>query len=627
MCGICGIISDIPKPLYKEQIKRMLNSIRHRGPDEFGFYLENQVLLAHARLSIIDLEASKQPMSDPTGRFTIIFNGEIYNYLEIKEKLISKGIKFSTTGDTEVLLNAFIEWGINCVLRLNGMFAFAIWDSYEKRLFLARDRMGQKPLFYALINNNFYFASELCAFKELNINFSIDEKSICEYLEYGFIKSPNTVFKEIRELRPANYLEYTGKEISIKRFWSPPTDIEKYKDEQELKEELCDLLTNAVDIRLRSDVPLGAFLSGGLDSSIIVSLIKKIIPHGNLHTFCIGFDQDSFDETGFARDVACYFSTIHHEKKLSFNLKELESLLPKLVKHYGQPFGDSSAIPTWFLCSHTVKRVKVSLSGDGGDELFGGYQRYIAQKILLWYKKLPRAIRKNLLNKIIELIPESTSYYQKSFIKKLKLFARLDQKTMEDITNYYSACFSKEEIIKLIPEIDNSLFSYKDSYKLGEIEYLAKRLDPISFMMFNDIYSYLPDDILTKVDRVSMAQGLEVRAPFMDYRIVEFACRLPVKYKIRGFTTKYILRQAFSPCLPNDPLKRPKHGFSVPVGDWFKAEFKTLFLDMLEDCPDFINKVEAKRLLDIHLRGGIDIGHRLWLLLFLGLWYRWWFNK
>jgi len=624
MCGICGIIPYSPKPSYKHQIEKMLESIRHRGPDDSGFYIEDQALLAHARLSIIDLEASKQPMSDPTGRFTLVFNGEIYNYIEIREELISKGVKFFTTGDTEVLLNAFIEWDRDCLLKLNGMFAFAIWDSYERRLFLARDRMGQKPLFYALVNNNFYFASELCAFKELDIGFNLDERSICEYLEYGFIKSPNTIFKEINELRPASYLEYVSQDISIKKFWSPPLEIDKYKDEEGLKEELCDILTDAVNIRLRSDVPLGAFLSGGLDSSVIVSLMKRIIPHGRLHTFCIGFDQDSFDETGFARDVACYFSTAHHEKRLSLNIKKLKNILPKLVKHYGQPFGDSSAIPTWFLCAHTVKMVKVALSGDGGDELFGGYQRYLAQKILLWYKKLPQGLRKNFLNKLIELLPESTSYYQKSLIKKLKLFARLDQKTMEDITNYYSACFSKEELIKLMPDINTSLACPRES---DETAHLAEKLDPISFMMLNDIHSYLPDDILTKVDRVSMAQGLEVRSPFMDYRIVEFSCRLPVEYKIRGFTTKYILRQSFSKCLPKDPLKRAKHGFSVPVGDWFRRDFKDIFLDILDEFPVFIDKKEAQELLNTHIKGGLDLGHRLWLLLFLGLWYRWWFKE
>ncbi len=622
MCGICGIVTQNISDDYKVQIETMLSAIRHRGPDEIGFYIKDKVLLAHARLSIIDIEASKQPMVDPTGRFVLVFNGEIYNYLEIKDELISKGIQFTTDGDTEVLLRAFIEWGRASVLKFNGMFAFAIWDNYEKRLFIARDRMGQKPLFYAQIGNNFYFASELCAFKQLNIDFTLNEEAIYEYLEYGFIRSPKTIFKEIKELRPATYLEYSNNEIFINRFWTPPLEIEDYKDEKGFKNELLEILDNAVNIRLRSDVPLGAFLSGGLDSSIIISLIKKNIPHGKIHTFCIGFDQDSFDETGFARDVACYFSTAHHEKKLNFTIKLIKELLPRLVKHYGQPFGDSSAIPTWFLCDHTVKRVKVALSGDGGDELFGGYQRYLAQKMLLWYKRLPQSIRRNILNKLIELIPESTSYYQKSIIKKLKLFARLDQKTMEDITNYYSACFSRDEILKLTLGIKESPERIS-----GEVELLAKRLDPISFMMINDIYSYLPDDILTKVDRVSMAQGLEVRSPFMDYRVVEFACSLPVKYKIKGFTTKYLLRQTFSEFLPKEPVKRAKHGFSVPVSNWFKGGLREIFLDVFDEAPPFINKKEAYLLLERHLKSKLDLGHRLWLLLFLGLWYRWWFKE
>ena len=622
MCGICGIITHNPSHYHKRQIREMLAAIRHRGPDEQRIYTKDLCFLAHARLSIIDVESSKQPMTDSTGRFTLVFNGEIYNYIELRDELRSKGIEFSTTGDTEVLLHALITWGKDCLSKLNGMFAFALWDSHRKKLLIARDRLGQKPLFYTLIGNTLYFASEFCAFKVLNMNLTLNEGAIHEYLEYGFIRSPQTIFKEIKELRPATFLEYNSGQISTNNFWSIPLEPHSFKKEDTLKKELLEILYDSVRIRLRSDVPLGAFLSGGLDSSIIVSLMKEIIPHGELHTFCIGFDQDSFDETDFAREVAGYFSTSHHEKRISLDIKRLENLLPQLIRHYGQPFGDSSAIPTWFLCSHTASRVKVALSGDGGDELFGGYQRYLAQKILLWYRKIPRPIREKVLNKTIKILPDSTSYYQKSFIKKLKLFARMDQKTTQNLTNYYSACFHKDEIAQ-ITNINPQQNNISDKiYDPGS------QPDPITFMMFNDLTSYLPDDILTKVDRASMAQGLEVRSPFMDYRVVEFACQLPVKYKINGLTTKYLLRKSFSSCLPNNPVKRAKHGFCVPISDWFKGGLIELAREVLiKSPPDFINAREIEKLLQIHTSGKEDMGHRLWLLLSLGLWYRWWFKE
>ena len=623
MCGICGLIdlnmrSGLELP---STVRLMANRLVHRGPDAEGLWQEPGVALGHRRLSIIDLAGSIQPMQDPTGRYILVFNGEIYNYLELRSDLEKHGIRFRTEGDTEVLLAAFIIYGPGCLEYLNGMFAFAVWDRQEQILFAARDRMGVKPFFFGQgCGGLLAFASELQSLRGLPLDFSVRPSALVQYLRHGFIRSPDTIFQGVRELRPAHFLRYSRHGLEVRPYWEPPLPDSgwKHRSESELAEELRDLVRSAVQFRLRSDVPLGAFLSGGLDSSVIVAAMRDLGETG-IHSFAIGFEEASFDESPFARQVADYMGTTHHESRKALRAGDL---LFDLVRHYGQPYGDSSAIPTWHLCQETRRHVTVALSGDGGDELFCGYRRYVARRLLAWYQKLPQSVRRKCLAALIKRLPEGTAYYDHSLIKKLRLFVDLDQRVTDDPNDIYPAFFKTEDLARLL---DPEQISIEHEHQNVEMT-AAQEMDPIELMMRSDILHYLPDDILTKVDRASMAHSLEVRSPFMDYRVAEFACRLPLQYKLRGLTTKHLLRKAFAKDLPPGPLKRQKHGFAVPMGDWFQGPLKAVYEDIVLSSPmkNLVNRDEAGRLLKDHQYGRTDHGHRLWLLLFLHAWHQWW---
>jgi len=624
MCGICGIV-DFGGQSNADMVaatKKMTARLGHRGPDAEGLWYDSEIVLGHTRLAVIDLAGSSQPMEDQTGRYVIVFNGEIYNYIELRQELKELGIGFRSNGDTEVLLNAYIAFGSACLHRINGMFAFAVWDRREKVLFAARDRLGVKPFYYASGPGNlFIFASELQAMRGLPIDFSVYPKALVQYLRHGFIRSPATIFQGVKELRPAHFLRYSRDGIELRRYWEPPLPDPAIEERpvHELAEELRELLRSAVHLRLRSDVPLGAFLSGGIDSSIIVAAMKDL-GESAVHTYAIGFEGDSFDETPYANEVAHYLDSTHHEARVATNAADL---LSDLVRHYGQPYGDSSSIPTWHLCQKTREHVTVALSGDGGDELFCGYRRYTARRLLRYYRCLPRAIRGGLLSTLVNRFSEGTTYYDKSLIKKLRLFVALDQRLEKDPEDIHVAYFRLDELDRLL---DGVIIlegkGYEDPLEIQTKE----RMSEIDFMMRADLLHYLPDDILTKVDRASMAHALEVRSPFMDYRVVEFACRLPLSLKLRGLTTKFLLRQAFSKDLPNATLKRKKHGFAVPLGEWFQNSLKKVFEELVltNSSSSLLVKSEATRLLSEHQSGKIDHGNRLWLLLFLQAWHDWW---
>jgi asparagine synthase (glutamine-hydrolysing) len=626
MCGICGLVDYNHKSAIElpSAVRLMANRLVHRGPDAEGFWQRPGVALGHRRLSIIDLAGSIQPMQDPSGRYILVFNGEIYNYLELRSDLKKRGIRFRTKGDTEVLLAAFITYGPGCLEHLNGMFAFAVWDRQEQVLFAARDRMGIKPLFFGQGRGSLMaFASELQSLRGLPLDFSIRPSALVQYLRYGFIRSPDTIFQGVQELRPAHFLRYSQQALEVQTYWEPPLPDSGWKQrpESELAEELRNLVRSAVQFRLRSDVPLGVFLSGGLDSSTIVAAMRDL-GKTDIHSFAIGFEETSFDESPFAKQVADFLSTVHHESRKALRAGDL---LFDLVCHYGQPYGDSSAIPTWHLCQETRRHVTVALSGDGGDELFCGYRRYVARRLLAWYQKLPQSVRKKCLAALIKRLPEGTAYYDHSLIKKLRLFVDLDQRVTEDPNDIYPAFFKIEDLTRLLNPEQISMESMESMDQ--KIEMLAdEQMNSIELMMRLDILHYLPDDILTKVDRASMAHSLEVRSPFMDYRVVEFACRLPLRFKLKGLTTKHLLRMAFAEDLPSEPLKRQKHGFAVPMGDWFQGPLKAIYEDVVlsSSMEALVNKEEARQLLKEHQYGRTDHGHRLWLLLFLHAWYQWW---
>jgi asparagine synthase (glutamine-hydrolysing) len=625
MCGICGLIDlDGQSKLdLKGTVGKMTARLVHRGPDAKGFWHDTGVALGHRRLSIIDLPGSIQPMQDTTGRYTMVFNGEIYNYVELRTDLEKQGMRFRTNGDTEVLLVEYIAYGEACLEHLNGMFAFAVWDKREQVLFAARDRMGVKPFFYGKGRSGLVaFASEIQAMRGLPLDFSISPKALAQYLRHGFIRSPDTIFQGVRELRPAHFLRHSRKGIEVRQYWQPPLPCHPTQGKRpvcELAEELRDIVKSAVRIRLRSDVPLGAFLSGGLDSSIVVASMKDL-GQTAVHTFSIGFKEASFDEGPYARDVAGFFDTIHYEARAAL---EAGDLLFDLVRHYGQPYGDSSAIPMWRLCQKTREHVTVALSGDGADELFCGYRRYVARRLLGYYRYLPKLIRQKILPPLVARLREGTAYYDQSLIKKIRLFVALDKRTAIDRKDIYPACFTVEDLDRLLDA--GAVAQGRESGNRFD-EMLAKQVNEIEFMMISDMLHYLPDDILTKVDRAGMAHGLEVRSPFMDYRVVEFACRLPLCHKLRGLTTKYILRKAFLRDLPPIPLKRKKHGFSVPLGDWFQGPLREIYHDLAlsGSGSSFVKASEAERLIKEHQTGRVDHGHRLWLILFLHAWDQWW---
>jgi asparagine synthase (glutamine-hydrolysing) len=627
MCGICGLI-DLTAQRGSEltgMVRKMTDRLAHRGPDDHGLWHEDGVALGHRRLSVIDLTGSRQPMLDPTGRYVIVFNGEIYNYLELRHELEQRGIRFRTKGDTEVLLASYITFGAGGLDRLNGMFAFAIWDSQEKTLFAARDRLGVKPFFYGQGQKGvFAFSSELQAVRGLPMDFSLNPRPLVQYLRHGFIRSPETIFQGIRELRPGHFLRYTSKGLEIRPYWQPPLPDPALnrKPVLELAEELRELLRSAVFLRLRSDVPLGAFLSGGLDSSTIVATMRDL-GETDIHTFAIGFEEASFDESPYARDVADHLETIHYESRAALNA---EDLLFDLVRHYGQPYGDSSAIPTWHLCEKTRQHVTVAFSGDGGDEIFCGYRRYVARRILGWYRYLPYHFRRGVLPVLVNRLPEGTDYYDHSLTKKLKLFIALDKRVARDPGDIYPAYFDSDQLALLLGDTS---FATQELVDVLPDMVNHEQLSDIELMMRADLMYYLPDDILTKVDRASMAHSLEVRSPFMDYRVVEFACRLPLRFKLRGLTTKYLLRKAFARDLPPEPLKRNKHGFAVPLGDWFQGSLREMFHDLVGSSPgtSILRHSEAERLINEHQTGHTDHGHRLWLILFLHAWHQWWHGR
>ena len=624
MCGICGLIDFKGQNIVNlsQDVQKMALRLIHRGPDAEGLWHEPGIAFGHRRLKVIDLVGSRQPMEDITGRYVIVFNGEIYNYLEIRKELEEAGMRFRSKGDTEVLLNAYMVFGEACLNKLNGMYAFAVWDKKLKVLFAARDRIGVKPFFYGIgIGGLFAFASEIQALRNLPLDFSISYSALEQFFRHGFIRSPETIFKGIEELRPAHFLRYSTKGIEVNRYWEPPmTDPAlKNRAETDLTEELRDLLRSSVHLRLRSDVPLGAFLSGGLDSSIIVGAMRELT-ETEIHTYAIGFEESSFDESPHAKSVATYFGTTHSESRVALRA---EDLIFDLVRHYGQPYGDSSSIPTWRLCQNTRENVTVALSGDGADELFCGYRRYVARRLLRYYKYFPRFVRQKMIPAFSALLPEGTAYYDHSFIKKLRLFVALDQRINKDMEDIYPTYFTMEHLNNLL--IDTIQKGKKEERNRFDVSF-DNQMDEIDFMMRVDLFHYLPDDILTKVDRASMAHALEVRSPFVDYRLVEFACRLPLQFKLKGLTTKYLLRKTFSGDLPSSPLNRKKHGFAVPLGDWFQGPLRDIYYDLVLSGSrmGFINLSEAEKLIQEQQNGYVDHGNRLWLILFLHAWYQWW---
>jgi asparagine synthase (glutamine-hydrolysing) len=645
MCGICGEI-EFNRGVNAGLIQRMCKALTHRGPDDEGLvfikdshYLEMkkpfelplgqggfEVGLGHRRLSIIDLStAGHQPMCNEDGKIWIVFNGEIYNFQEIREKLAKKGHLFKSKSDTEAILHAYEEWGVKCLDHFRGMFAFAIWDSRQKKLFLARDRLGKKPLVYYHKNGRFIFASEIKAIlQDPEVEREVNNIALHHYLTYQYVPSPDTIFEGINKVPPAHYLLYDREgNIKIERYWrlNFSSNTQTGIDPQNLSEHIRTGLEESVKLRLISDVPLGAFLSGGMDSSLVVGIMAKL-SRNPVKTFSIGFEEKEFDELSYARLVSNHFATEHHEFIVKPNAVEI---LPKLVWHYNEPFADSSAIPTYYVAKMTKDYVKVVLTGDAGDENFAGYPRYLRSKWLIFFLKLPKMLRHDFLPPLLKMIAQ--------FHWREKTFNRLAS-YIESISSNQARNYAEQ--VKIFNEEEKeSLYSPEFMEAMGRIdsfEYLLSKFneteteDLIEQLLYLDINTYLPEDLLVKMDIATMANSLEARVPFLDHQLMEFIATIPPHLKLKGTITKYILKEAFSDFLPHPILSRKKMGFGVPVSRWFRNELKDYVYEILLD-PRTLKRGYFKRegvehLLNDHISLRYDHSSKIWALLFLEMWFR-----
>jgi asparagine synthase (glutamine-hydrolysing) len=613
MCGICGIVDLTGNP-DPHAVEAMTQALIHRGPDTGGIHEYPDCVFGHRRLSILDLtESARQPMISQDGMTALVFNGEIYNFQEIRSRLEGLGHQFRTRSDTEVVLELYLEKQESMLDDLNGMFSVAIWDQRRKRLFLARDRMGKKPLYYCYQDGRLSFSSELFSLlRDPAIPKDLWDQALFEYLLYDFAPAPHTIFRHINKLPAGHMAMFDADGLHVSRYWAPPipSEVPDYRTQTKQLEEL---LADSVQLRLISDVPLGSFLSGGLDSTLITALMQRNNSQ-KVKTFSISFPGTSHDESVWSDMASSFIGTEHRSYPVEY---DIEKVFSQLVRHFGEPFGDSSAIPTWHLCEQTRRHVTVALCGDGGDELFAGYERYLARRLQLIYDALPALLQERLIEPFIDRLPATTDYYGTSLTKKLKLFT-------------FACRRVREEPLAVIPRT----FSLNEAQRLTGIDYrvdvdpaiAAARefvgLDPVSHMMFTDLYTYLAEDILTKSDRMSMAHSLEVRSPLLDYRIVELACRMPLSFKLKGLTTKRILRDVARQYVPEPILKRSKYGFQVPLGRWFKGDLRNWAEQKLMDSRNnFFDRSAVEQLWAEHLTGRADHAHKIWLLLFFNEWH------
>ncbi len=611
MCGIAGHVVSGGAPAQREAVSSASRLLRHRGPDSSGQVDLPGCSLAHRRLSIIDIEGSRQPWVSACGRYHMVFNGEIYNYLELRGELVKRGHRFTSSGDTEVLLSLYIEYGPSCLERLNGMFAFAVWDTREQSLFLARDRLGKKPLYYAASGGEMAFASELQALAPFRfVDRSINPEAVEDFFAHQFIGEQRTIYRGVRKLPPGSCLFWRGGESTISRYWLPPLPQEGAGDTDALCEEFRALLSDAVRLRMRSDVPAGAFLSGGIDSSLVVASLKQ--SGFDVEAFTVGFREGSYDESGLAAEVATALDCRHVTHCVA--LEQVERI-DRVIAAFGEPFADPSALPTWELSRFTREHVTVALSGDGVDELFGGYRRYYARYLLQCAGISPRVLGNGLIQRLLDLFPEPTRYYGTSLVKKLRLVHALGRQQRENPGDPLPRLFGPRELRQLLGH-GGGKWDHVGSYGLED-------LDAVSRMMALDQRIYLPDDILVKVDRMSMRHSLEVRCPFLDHRLVEFAARLPLDCKIRRGVQKYLVRRCARGLLPQKVLRRGKHGFAVPLGDWFRGVLRPRFEEavMGSDGSGLLCREMVSRLWHEHQQGRRDHGFRLWSIY---VFERWW---
>jgi asparagine synthase (glutamine-hydrolysing) len=637
MCGICGAVwTDVSGLLGPEALTAMMDRLVHRGPDDSGAYRDDHAALGFRRLSIIDLAGGHQPLSNEDGTIWTVFNGEIYNYESLRHRLEAKGHTLRSHGDTEVLVHLYEDEGTRMFSLLRGMFAVAIWDSRRKTLLLARDRMGQKPLVYHHVGNRLIFASELKALLALSpgdVPREVDPLALDDYLCYGYIPQPRSILKGIHKLPPAHFAVWKDGDLDIKPYWQLDGNIERARSLEEDVDELRSTLSDSVREQMIADVPLGAFLSGGIDSTIIVGLMQ-CTSNQPVKTFAIGFPDPRYDETSFAELAARHLGTEH--QTFIVEPKAWETL-PELAWHFDEPFSDSSALPTWYVSRETRRSVTVALTGDAGDELFGGYERYRALAITQRFHSLPDGPRRLLGAVTARLLPRSGQ--AKSMFRKLeRLFENINLSANERYLGWMTtfdessrlALYSDEQLDLLASAsagLADPAAGDPASILYAALGASSKR-DLVTRSTLADLTTYLPGDLLAKVDIASMAQSLECRGPFLDHRVVELAAAMPLDRKVdwRTGRTKIVLKQAFANLLPPAIKKRPKMGFGVPIGGWFRRELKneltSVLLDPVSLGRGLFRPESVETLITEHVRGKREHGHRLWNLLMLELWFR-----
>lgn len=612
MCGIAFLFDPTLMPEERrERMSRALNRLLHRGPDEAGIVDGDGFSCGHRRLSIIDLSASHQPMTDSAKRWILSFNGEIYNYREIRPSLLSRWA-FSTEGDTEVLLAGLALEGASFLERLEGMWAFSLWDSQQQQLLLGRDRLGKKPLYYRLFPGGIACTSELPALRLLDTHtWTEDFDSTADYLRYGYSLPGFTAYQDVREVLPGHVLSWqpeTG--IQQKPYWQ--LQLQTFSGHPaQAQTRLREALVKAVERRLVADVEVGAFLSGGVDSSLIAGIVRRELGRP-LKTFTIGFQERAFDERSYARLAAEAFGTEHYEEVLEgWDETELERLIGQ---HVGQPFADSSLLPTTLVSRVAARQVKVVLSGDGGDELFSGYQRYQARALLRWYTRLPLKAR-GAVEGLVRGLPEPMAHHSRSLLKKAHLFLDIVDRQAAETPYFAPLLFSPGQLQQLAPDV-----AQQGHLPPGIPE--ATEPDNLQRMMTADALIYLPQDILVKVDRASMAQALEARAPFLDRAVVELAFSLPRPWHRRGWRGKRMLHETFGDLLPAALWRRRKQGFGVPLHDWFRGTLGARLQGWLSDQPGVLAAPIVQSLLAEHQARRRDHGYRLWLIYVYLLWQR-----
>lgn len=613
MCGICGIVGRQDKEL----LQRMCNSLVHRGPDSNGMFTKGNISLGIRRLKIIDLETGDQPIHNEDKTVWLVLNGEIYNYKKLKADLIKKGHKFYTKTDTEVVVHLYEEYKDYCVKFLRGMFTFAIWDSTRRKLFIARDRIGIKPLYYYTREGRFIFASELKAILQDNgVSKLIDREALDYYLTFLYIPAPLTIFKEIRKLPAAHTLTIQDGKININRYWKLEFNQEMVRPEHYYIQMAKDLLYEATKLHMISDVPLGALLSGGLDSSAIVAMMSRLSSYP-IKTFSIGFENkfSSYNELRYSRIVAEKFQTDHKELIIK---PDVANLIPKIISHLEEPFADSSAILNYLICQEARQFVTVGLTGIGGDEIFGGYPRYLGLMVDKYYQRLPGSLR-SALSGISDFIPQTRD--SQNMGGRLSRFIKSSQETKNDRYISWLTYFDKEMKTKLLNQgLEDSIYLH---YNYLESQETPDFLNSASYL---DINTYLPDDLLVMADKMSMANSFELRVPLCDHELMEFSASIPFSVKLKGFRLKSLFKKAVKDILPSEVINKRKQGFMVPLADWLKDDLQDFVKGVLSESTikkrGIFNSKYVNELLSLHFQGKKIFTHQIWALLVFELWAR-----